>query len=226
MLIAPTEPVALKGLGKVSSIPEKHGVDVLMATRLGLVGVQRKEMADFFSSVHDGRLAREYPLMQTLEIGVLLLEGPKRWSTEGLWLGDPHSRRQWTRDQFRSYIMSVQSKGIWIAETDSLRDTVTWIEGFHKWCSKDGHSSLATRPKPQGAWGKPESRDWNLFLAQSFPGIGVVQAEKLIDHFGGQLPIAWTCTREELAAAPGIGKTRLETLWSALPQPTEVESAT
>lgn len=221
MLIAPTEPMALKGIGKVSSAPEKMGVDIMFGTKNhGVVGVQRKEMSDFFSSVTDGRLAREFPMMAPLGIAVLLLEGSKRWSTEGLWLGgEAHSRRQWTRDQYRSYCCSVQARGVWVVETDNLNDTVLWLLNFHKWCTKEGSSSLQTRPKPQGAWGKPDSRDWNIFLAQSFPGIGVVQAERMVEHFGGQVPISWSCTREELAEVPGIGKTRLQALWDALPRP-------
>lgn len=218
MLIAPTEPNGLKVLGKVSSAPEKYGVDVMFGTRHGIVGIQRKELADFFSSVADGRLAREYPLMQQLAIGILLIEGRQRWSTEGYLMSlDAHSRRQWTRDQFRSYMLSVQMRGVWVIETDDLADTVKTIENLHRWASKATHNSLIARPKPQGAWGKPESHDWNMFLMQSFPGVGPVQAERLLEHFGGRPPISWTCTREEMGAAPGIGKTRLESLWGALP---------
>lgn len=219
MLIAPTEPIALKALGKVSSTPEKHGVDIMIGTPHGIMGIQRKELTDFFNSVNDGRLAREYPLMSTLTVAVLLIEGRQRWSTEGLLLNysDPMSRKQWTRDQFRSYMLSVQARGVWVVETDDLMDTVTWIKNFERWANKASHHSLLARPKPQVPWGKPENRDWNIFLAQSFPGIGPVQAERILDHFGGVLPIGWTCTRAELASAPGIGKTRLEALWSALP---------
>jgi ERCC4-type nuclease len=218
VLIAPTEPVALKALGKVSSAPEKHGVDVMFGTRQGAVGVQRKELTDFFASVADGRLAREYPLMQQLAIGVLLIEGRQRWSTEGYLLNlNDFARQQWSRDQFRAYMLSVQARGIWVVETDDLADTVKWLKNFERWALKPNHNSLILRPKPQGAWGKPESRDWNLHLAQSFQGVGPTQAERIIDHFGGVLPLAWTCSKEELGKVTGIGKMRLDQLWAALP---------
>ena len=87
--------------------------------------------------------------------------------------------------------------------------------------------SWLMRPKPTAPWGRPESRDWNLHLAQSFQGVGPVQAERIIDHFGGVLPISWTCTKKELGAVQGIGKMRLDQLWAALPvnphAPEEVE---
>lgn len=218
MLVAPTEPTRLKALGRSSSTPEKHGVDIMFATPQGLFGVQRKEILDFLNSVRDGRLAREYPLMQTLTTKVLLIEGRQRWSTEGYLLNvEDRSRQVWTRDQFRSYMLSVQARGIWVVETDDLTDTISWVQNFERWASKSSHTSLLTRPKPQAAWGKPDNHDWLLFLAQSFQQIGVVQAERLINHFGGTLPISWTCTRDELGKTPGIGKTRLDALWNALP---------
>ena len=55
MLIAPTEAQhpALRALGRVSSTPERCGVDFLFATRAtGTVGIQRKAFpADFLASV-------------------------------------------------------------------------------------------------------------------------------------------------------------------------------
>lgn len=218
MLIAPTEPPALKALGKSSIAPEKFGVDVMFGTKYGAVGVQRKEIKDFFASVADGRLAREYPLMQQLSIAVLLIEGRQRWSTEGYLLNiDQFTQRAWNRDQYRAYMLSVQQRGIWVVETDDLTDTIAWVKNFERWASKNSHHSLLARPKPQGAWGKPESLDWQHFLAQSFNGVGPVQAERIVAHFGGMLPIAWTCTKEELGKVPGIGKMRLDQLWEALP---------
>ncbi len=219
MLVAPSEPTKLKALGKSSIAPERYGVDVMFGTQHGAVGIQRKELSDFFASVSDGRLAREYPLMQQLNIAVLLLEGQQRWSTEGYLMTtvNEFTRRNWTRDQFRSYMLSVQMKGVWVVETDNLDDTCAWVRNFERWALKESHKSLVTRPKPMGAWGKPENHDWNVHLAQSFPGVGPSQAEKMIEHFGGQLPIGWLCTREELGQVKGIGKGRLETLWSALP---------
>ncbi len=214
--------MALKALGRSSSAPERYGVDILFGSRLGSVGIQRKEMNDFFASVADGRLVREYPLMNQLHIAVLVIEGGQRWSTEGYWLGgSDHSRRTWTREQYRSYLMSVQERGVWVVETDSLQDTAAYALSLLAWASKPSHTSLISRPKPSGAWGEADSRDWMLFLAQSFPGVGPTQAEKLVDHFGGVLPIAWTCTQKELGAAPGIGKGRLKKLWDALPRSTE-----
>lgn len=228
VFIAPSEPTALKALGKSSPVPEKHGVDIMFANQHGTFGVQRKELSDFFASVTDGRLAREFPLMKQLSVSVLLIEGRQRWSTEGYLMNLPGAggrvqRKTWTRDQFRSYMLSVQQRGIWVVETDDLNDTIAWVQNFEKWASKDSHHSLIARPKPVGAWGTPDSRDWANHVLQSFEGIGPVQADRILDAFGGVLPLAWTITRKELGAVQGIGKQRLDKLWNALPATEEKE---
>jgi ERCC4-type nuclease len=230
ILVAPSEPTLLKGLGKSSAVPEKHGVDIMFANQHGTFGVQRKELSDFFASVTDGRLAREFPLMTQLGVAVLLIEGRQRWSTEGYLLnlagaGGRVQRKTWTRDQFRSYMLSVQQRGVWVVETDDLNDTIAWVKNFERWASKDSHHSLIARPKPAGAWGTPDSHDWALHLMQSFDGIGPVQAERILETFDGQIPLAWTCTKVELGSVKGIGKQRLDKLWNALPTATSEEPA-
>ncbi len=50
MLISPTDR-DLHQLGKVSSLPEKWGCDVLIRTSDKWIGVQRKELKDFITSV-------------------------------------------------------------------------------------------------------------------------------------------------------------------------------
>lgn len=231
MLVSPAEPKIIQALGTVSGVPERYGVDMLWASPLGSVGVQRKELHDFFGSMADGRFVREFPQMAQLGVAVLVIEGQQRWSTEGYLMdGNPYSRRAWTRDMFRSYCLSVMSRGVWVVETDGIEDTVKWVKNFERWSAKPAHNSLATRPKPQGAWGKPENRDWNIFLLQSFPGIGVTHAEHILDHFDGAVPIGWTCTRAEMLKVPGMGKTRVETLWAGVPEnahaPAEPEKPT
>jgi ERCC4-type nuclease len=83
--------------------------------------------------------------------------------------------------------------------------------------SRPVHLSLRTRPKGQAKndWGEVTERSRALFLLQSFPGIGPTLAEAIIEHFG-RVPLAWTCTKEELMKVNGIGKKRAEELWSCL----------
>ena len=55
--VSPTEPAQLRAIAdRVSMYPEDFGVDVLIAGKGNMLGVQRKAIPDFLASVEDGRL--------------------------------------------------------------------------------------------------------------------------------------------------------------------------
>lgn len=49
--VAPTEPPSLKAIGKVSSLPERVGADVLFFSRGQKHAIQRKELRDLPADV-------------------------------------------------------------------------------------------------------------------------------------------------------------------------------
>src|SRR5436190_16440209 len=161
MLISPTDR-DLHTLGKVSSIPERWGCDVLFCANGEWVGVQRKELKDFIASVQDGRLGEEVRRMNTcaqLTVKVLLIEGVARWTTDGVFMGSGWGA-QWTLAQHRGMLWSARSKGLWVDTTSSIQETRVWLRMFESWCDKNRHSALDRRPGPLGAWGKADSREW------------------------------------------------------------------
>lgn len=208
MLVSPTEPALIKGLGAVSSVCEEHGVDVLWATAEGLVGVQRKEIRDLFASVRDGRLAREVAQMAGLSRAALVVEGRPRWTSDGLWCG----REPWSVEAYRSLLHSVADRGIYVARTDSIAETVEWVRSWHAWTLKHRHVALRRRPGPGWTAG---SREWQRWLLQSFDGVGPETADAIIEHFGG-LPLRWTVSEEELRQVKGVGPRRARRLMEAL----------
>jgi ERCC4-type nuclease len=205
MLVAPTEPAQLRALGRVSSTPELYGADFLFAGKMGVVGVQRKEVSDLFASVDDDRLAKESAQMQALSIGVLLIEGKMQWTNDGQLVSKYQSR--WTKTMLRGLLWSWQSKNLWVSYADSISDTQDWLSTFGRWIAKDRHSSLTGRKGPTSQWGKADSRDWALHFLQGIPGVGPVQAAAIYDHFGG-IPMTMDVDRRELEAVKGIGKKR------------------
>jgi ERCC4-type nuclease len=211
-LVSPTEPDAVRGLGQRSSLPERHGCDVLWTDpRNGLVGVQRKTLADLWTSLRDGRLARELLAMRsTLEVAVLLIEGRLRWSATGRLAT---AEVPLDRAQLRGLLLSVQRQGLWVVHTDDVLDTCSAVRGLRAWLGKPHHVSLDVRPSARAS---PGTRGWGLHLLQSFPRIGPVCAASLWDHFGG-VPLAWTCDERALAGAPGVGPARASDLWRSLP---------
>lgn len=212
MLVSSTERPPISLMGRLSTRPERYGADILLSSKLGSVGIQRKEVKDFIASITDGRLAKESQQLKHLAIAIIIIEGEFRWTTEGN-LFDSYTR--YTRSQHESMLLSLQHSGIWLMNSTSSTDTVRLILGIEKWANKTAHQSLTLRPKPAGKWGVTSSRDFSLHLLQSFDGIGAVTAAAILDQFQG-VPLAWTATAQQLTQVPGVGPKRAAALMAAL----------
>lgn len=203
MLVSPAEPPYLRGLGRSSSVPERYGADFLLfSPTLGRVGVQRKAVPDFLASLHDGRLAREIPQLQTLDIGIVLIEGETAWTTDGYLYSE--TRYEFTRAQYLGCCWSLYLSGLLPSFTSSVTETTTYLSLLNKWIQKPRHTSLTSRNKAaaKNMYGTRESRDWQIHVMEGFPGIGYERASGIVDHFGG-LPLCWT---GNLGDVPGVGK--------------------
>lgn len=205
MLVSSAEPASLRTLGQYSPLPESLGVDFLITSPLGLVGVQRKEIHDLIASRADGRLARELAQMKQLDVGVLLVEGRLKWTSDGTL---STSRSMWTRPQHMGLLFSVQSSGLWVNSSESISESREYLSSLEKWMMKETHKGLNTRPKPQTSWGSRNDRDWAIHAIQSVDGVGPEMAGRIFDTFG--LPFRCSVTVEELLTVDGIGKKRAE----------------
>lgn len=211
MLISPTEPRALRHLGALSSTPEKYGADFLFASKVGTVGVQRKEIKDLVASLRDGRFGKELGQMASLDIGIVIVEGRPQWTTDGLL----YDARSFRKTEFLGVLFSVQAQGLWLLRTESLSDTAQCLQSLEKWLSKDRHGLIRARPKAQGEWGTASNREWGLHLLQSFPMIGPEVAGRIYDRFEG-VPLMWTVSPVDLQGVKGVGKVRAEKMVDAL----------
>ena len=213
MLVSPTEPRQIRGLGATSSLPERYGADVVFdAPPLGRVGVQRKTVPDLFASMSDGRLARSVAAMEALDIAVLVIEGDLRWTPEGFAEPAEGSDRpitSWRRDAYRSLLWSIRARGIWVETVPDPDATVATVLSLQRWASKSGHEALDRRPKPR------DVDAGALHLLQGLAGIGPRLAARILEHFHG-LPLAWTVTEDELASVRGLGPVRARRLSAAL----------
>lgn len=217
MLIAPTEPLLLKKLGKVSSLPEKHGADFLFPGSLGLIGVQRKEVRDWVSSCFDGRLAKELDQLNHVDQAALILEGRLAWSGDGTLMD--YRSNSYTKTMHLGLLFSAMARGIWIVTTSNLADTSDCLCCLEEWLGKREHRGLSRPKPPKGEWGKATDKGWAMWLLQGFEGVGKSTAERIYDHFSG-VPLAWTVAEEELREVEGIGKGRARNLIHALESPT------
>lgn len=215
ILVSPAEPEFFWDLGELSSRCEEMGADFLWHSKMGLVGVQRKQFpADFMASKNDGRLNKEYRQLQACDVRVLALEGRGRWSNTGYLMID-YTQQRWHITQHRNYLASVQiHKGVTLATTENISDTFVWIESFQKWTNKDDHLSLEVRPAaPKNEyWAEIANRDYQKYFLQSLPYIGPKLADAIIDHFHG-VPFRLNATFEDFLEIPGIGPGRAQKIW-------------
>ncbi|GAH60456.1 unnamed protein product, partial [marine sediment metagenome] len=112
-LLSPTENDLSKALGDsaiTSSIPEEKGADILLYTKQGLIGIQRKAVPhDFISSIEDGRMARSTTLLQsTCEFRLLLCEGRFRYYPDGRLDLGPRIPSHYTIKHLRGMLFDIR----------------------------------------------------------------------------------------------------------------------
>lgn len=223
VLLSPTENSLadiMKEEAITSSVPEQKGADVLIYSKYGLAGLQRKEVPhDFIASFIDGRMTRETTLLgHHCQFRRLICEGKFRYYPDKTLVMDKHAPSRFTRKQVRGMLNDVSLvKGIQIEYTEDIYDTVEYIRSLVDFVGQGKHLGLYTRPSAKGAWYVPTARDIYLWLLQSFPGIGPALADNIVNKFG-EIPLAWTCTLEELMSVPRLSKERARVMYNALPK--------
>lgn len=208
--VAPTEPVELKGLGKVGSLAETFGADIAWSSGNRLFGIQRKTGSDLVSSIYNGRLNHELEKMDKLTVGVLLVEENWRWTRDGEWADLWSGSQQWNKTQMWAYMASVQAMGFWAVQVAELAETVDYIQTLYQWSMKEKHTALHHAPIIP----KADRNAWVLSVL--CPGIGPEMSKRLMEANGGKLPLALTMSEEELMTVKGWGPKRVAQLMKAL----------
>lgn len=221
-LLSPSEKELAHVLGSnaiTSSIPEEKGADILLYTKHGLFGIQRKAIPhDFISSIQDGRMARSTTLLsESCQFRLLLCEGRFRFYPDGKLDMGLRVPTRYTYRHVRGMLFDIRYvKNVEVDWTEDIHDTADYILTLAEFFSKEKHLGLYTRPSVKGAWGVPTGRDLGLWLLQSFPGIGPTIADSIIGHFEGRIPLRWDCTFDELCAVPKLAVKRAREVWESL----------
>lgn len=227
VLLSPSETALAAKLGRdaiTSDLPESKGADVLIYTKSGLLGIQRKEVpSDFISSFTDGRMARSLALLPvSCAFARVVGEGQfKYWPDGTVDLGMMKNRvrvpSRFTRKHIRGMEFDIEIvRGVIVDYTDDTDDTVLYIKQITDFLNAGKHIGLFSRPSAKGAWFVPSARDIDLWILQSFPGIGPSIADKIIEKFDGKIPMRWTCTLDDLIGIPGLGKKKAISMWESL----------
>ena len=214
MLVSPAEPRDFYQLGRVSSVTEEYGFDFLWVGPDGrLHGCQRKTIQDLIASVQDGRLAKEVAQMKSVTgYRFLIVEGRVEWAG-GVLMG--RYGKPWTRAAWIGLMASLQTAGIIVLESPSAHDTKEILRDTEKWTCKEDHVSLLTRNSPPAnTWGTRSNVDFQRWLLQGLPGVGVATADAIIARFGC-VPWEWTVTMDELMLVEGVGEMKARKMMEA-----------
>ena len=155
------------------------------------VAIERKTAKDFVSSMIDKRLfkqARE--LSQEFKRPLMILEGDDLYSG----MVNPNA--------IRGTIASIALDfGISIIPTRDAQDTAAMIKriAIREQSGEKVNIQIRTDKKPVSLW------EQQLFIIESLPNIGPVNAKNLLEHFGSVSKVI-NASENELMEVEGIGK--------------------
>ena len=155
------------------------------------VAIERKTAKDFVSSMIDKRLfkqARE--LSEEFKRPLMILEGDDLYSG----MVNPNA--------IRGTIASIALDfGISIIPTRDAQDTAAMIKriAIREQSGEKTNIQIRTDKKPVSLW------EQQLFIVESLPSIGPVNAKNLLEHFGSVSKV-FNASESELMEVEGIGK--------------------
>lgn len=221
-LLSPTEKKLANKLGDkaiISPLPEEKGADVLVYTRAGLLGTQRKEVPhDFLASVVDGRFARSLSLLpKSCKFPLFIREGKFRYFPNTHVALGTREPSKFTKANVCGMLFDIVfAAGVPVIDTDDIDDTIYVIDRLATYLNRTTHLSIYSRPSAKGVWYVPTAREIDLWILQSFPGIGPALADAIVKHFGDKIPLKWTCTEQELAEVPRLTEKRAHIMYNTL----------
>lgn len=220
-LVSPTEHELIKKLGDdaiVSPLPEEKGADVLIYSKNGLYGAQRKAIPhDFISSIQDGRMTRSTSLMiRELKYYEMICEGKFRYYPDGHLAVNRNNPSRFTRKQITGIIFDIKFvKGIHVEYTDDVNGTIQYLRWTYDRLNSSTHYGLLRRPSLNSVWYVPSIEEIHSWVLQSWKGIGPSTASAIIEKFG-RAPLKWTCTIDELSTISRLGRTKAKELIESL----------
>jgi DNA excision repair protein ERCC-4 len=160
--------------------------------------VERKTVKDFCSSIKDGRLFKQVGrLANNKTPGILILEGRQKDFRE----------TDFSVQAIQGIVVSV-SLGfrIPILRSKSAGESVEIMLQGYKQLTKDKLQDPRILPR-KGYFKKKKDRflEQKIHILEGFPGVGVVRAKSLLDHFGS-LKAVFDAEVENLLEVKGFGR--------------------
>ncbi|BAA80433.2 repair endonuclease XPF [Aeropyrum pernix K1] len=167
--------------------------------------VERKTSSDFAKSLFDGRLFEQASrLAEHYETVFIIVEGPPV----------PRRYRGRERSLYAAMAALQLDYGIRLMNTMDPKGTALVIESLARLSTREGGQRIVIHKKPRLS----DVREWQLYILQSFPGIGRRTAERILERFGS-LERFFTASKAEISKVEGIGEKRAEEIKKILMTP-------
>ena len=173
-----------------------------------LVFVERKSISDLLSSAEDGRLTHFIDETGGVEpdpsiIRAILLEGDQ-------FVFGTYGYKQWTPEQVDNLLVSLQSTGVLVMRSSSVRQTAARLAAFWKYTGRDDHRSLlrVVRPAVSDGYLNPRKKE-AVRMLMGLPNWGESRARAAVEQLGSVKEVLEAVMGRDVGAfkeAKGIGK--------------------
>ena len=168
---------------------------------VGPVGIERKTLSDFFSSIVRRRLFEQVRrLRETYPLCLLLVEGD---------LGEVATQRN-PAAFWGAFAAVTLGERVPILFTRDVTETALVLDILEKRYAR-GASDYGVRHKPKAT--TPEDRQ--RILLEGLPGVGQATAARLLERFGTARRV-FTATEAELLRVPTVGPKRAREITAVL----------
>lgn len=158
--------------------------------------IERKAASDFLSSLFDGRLFEQASrLTSEYENVYYLIEGDL-YRELRLW----PSRRRQVLAALATLAANYDVKLLWSPSREETAELLAALASRPE-SSRTGPVVINKKPRLGSI------RDWQLYILQSFPGIGAKTAERILQRFGS-LEAFFNASVAELASVEGVGEAK------------------
>ncbi len=201
---------------RASGIPEAlRSMGILVEPRMLNVGdyvfspecaLERKSAADFVNSLYTGRLFDQaHRLSEAYENPVMLVEGRLR----GL-LDTMHNPRVF----WGALVTLCLSHHIHVFFTEDADQSAEFIFTLARQVRFSASRGPVARGKPRLS----TTRERQLYVVASLPGVGIKLADRMLS-WSGSVRRVFSASISELSLVSGIGRTRAETITNLLDAP-------
>ncbi len=155
--------------------------------------VERKTSWDYAKSLFDGRLFEQVSRLSEHYPSVyLVVEGPLV----------PRRYRGRERQLYASLAALTAEYGVRVIHTGGPQETAYFLEALARRVGVEGQRIVVHRKQRLS-----DIREWQLYIVQSFPGVGPKTAERILEHFG-TLERFCNASIAELSRIEGLGERR------------------